>query len=362
MWKCISGLVLAVLLAGQGLAQCPIDINDLPPIVQTSDYGYVKQEGHLRSVVRIVGVAGPGEIWKGSGVYVNYEGLYCVITASHVVRGTNKLFVIFKDTAEPFTVQGVVLANDPTNDCAVIGLYQHPANAEDIVGSVAYKADAENLERQVLQNAGFGGDDVLSAGTGKIIGYSAPSEGLAQSWMKIESDARFGDSGGPIFLPNHKVVGILWGKGIENGQHRILAVRCGYIHVQLREAKSKVAGDSAATQWIKPRPLPPPKRKLRPVVPLEPPVLPWRDKIENEIEGLKPRPDCPKPQPRPEVIPGPKVEVNPVPPQKPDAPKQEVQSDRYRVDRHVAVSIICALALASMAVGFGLQWKKTYTK
>jgi hypothetical protein len=360
MWKkCIvSGtFVLLLLLSACAFAQCPggcpVDIGDLPNIGQSSNYGPVEAVGHLKSVVRIIGIEAPGSMAKGSGVYVNYEGFYCVITASHVVRGVNKLYVSFPSATPPKTVQGVVLSNDPTTDCAVIGLYQHPENATDIVASVAYKDGAESMKSVLLQNAGFGGNDVLNAGTGRLMRLVPPAAGLPKSWMAISSTARFGDSGGPIFLPDGKVCGILWGKDSTS----IMAVHLSAVHARLQDAKSKVAVEE--TQLVQPRPLPKQPKKLVPVLPIEPPVLPWRDKIENEIKGIKDKMDNVKPSP-PNVTPSP-PNVQPTPPVE-ETPGVVVDEDgRYRVDRHVALPVILGLCLICVVVGVAVQWKKTYS-
>ncbi|MFA5380124.1 MAG: hypothetical protein WC455_30465, partial [Dehalococcoidia bacterium] len=201
---------------------------------------------------------------------------------------------------------------------------------------------------------GFGGDDVLNAGSGRLIGTMSPATGLPKTWMTISSNARFGDSGGPIFLPNGKVCGVLWGKDSTS----IVAVRLNAVHTQLQDAKSKVVVEE--TQVVQPRPLPKQPKKLVPVLPIEPPVLPWRDKIENEIKGIKDKMDKDKPSP-PSVQPTPPVEDTPKVEE--DTPKVEkVEEDgRYRVDRHVALPIILGLCLICVVVGVAVQWKKTYS-
>ncbi|MFA5378853.1 MAG: serine protease [Dehalococcoidia bacterium] len=358
MWKkCIvSGtFVLLLLLSACAFAQYPggysVDIGNLPNVGQSSNYGPVEATGHLKSVVRIIGVESPGHMVKGSGVYVNYEGFYCIVTASHVVRGVSKLYVSFPFATPPKTIQGEVLSNDPTADCAIIGLYQHPENASDIVAGVAYRDGAESMKSSLLQNAGFGGDDVLNAGTGRLIRLVSPAAGLPKSWMAISSTARFGDSGGPIFLPDGKVCGILWGKD----NTCIMAVYLSAVHACLQDAKSKVVVEE--TQVVQPRPLPKQPKKLVPVLPTEPPVLPWRDKIENEIKGIKDKMDKDKPSP-PSVRPTPPVEDTPKVIE--DTPKVEGDG-RYRVDRHIALPIVLGLCLICVVVGVAVQWKKTYS-
>ena len=353
MWKWIGIVLLSVSpLYAQCPNGCPINITDLPPVVQPAqhDYGYVAQEGHLRCVVRIVGVEKPGTLWKGSGTYVNYEGLYCVVTASHVVRGTSKLFVIFKGS-NSFTTQAAILSDDPVNDCAVLGLFQHPTNAEEIVGSVAYKNDCADLENTLLENCGFGGDDVLSAGHGKITKYARPSEGFPQSWARISSTCRFGDSGGPVFLPSGKLVGIVWGKSNTD----IITVRCAYVHEQLRIAKSKVAVEELTAQLIQPRPLPPPPRKLAPVLPLKPPVLPWRDKIENEINNLKKAPKVAPPNVDIDIKPSPKPIPSPI-----VTPKPEEKSPANDIRVKLIVLAVALSIIVGAVAGIAVQWKKKY--
>lgn len=365
MWKWTFGILLSIVASAPLYAQCPggscpsggcpqgqppisIDIGDLPTIgAQQGEYGPAKHEGALLSVVRIVGVEGPGSMVKGSGTYVSYEELYCVVTASHVVRGTHKLYVVFRDNEDARTVQGVVLSNDQTNDVAVLGLYQHPADGEEIAAAVAYSADIASIKNEILRNYGFGGDDTFCGGAGRVVGEFGPSGGMPNSWYEISSAARLGDSGGPVFLPSGKLAGVLWGRDARS----IAVVKTNYIHAALRTAKAQVGVEP--TQMVQPRPLPRQPKKLVPVLPIKPPVLPWRDKIENEIDGLK---RAPKVQPTPPNI-GVDVNVNPAP--KPVTP--EIKDDeRVRVDRHIAIPCICAAIMVGMVVGFLYQWKKSY--
>jgi hypothetical protein len=169
--------------------------------------------------------------------------------------------------------------------------------------------------------------------------------------MAISSTARFGDSGGPIFLPDGKVCGILWGKDNTS----IMAVYLSAVHTRLQDAKSKVVVEE--TQVIQPRPLPKQPKKIAPVLPIDPPLLPWRDKIENEIKGIKDKMDKNKPSP-PSVAPAP-PSVQPTPPVA-DTPKVEGDG-RYLVDRHIALPIILGLCLICVVVGVAVQWKKTYS-
>ena len=63
MWKWFSIILLCAtpVFAQCGPRGCPVDIGDLPPVQRdVGNYGPVTQEGHLRSVVRIIGIIGPG--------------------------------------------------------------------------------------------------------------------------------------------------------------------------------------------------------------------------------------------------------------------------------------------------------------
>jgi hypothetical protein len=365
MWKSVCGMLLALCICASSFGQCPgggtcprtqqppsIDIGDLPPVDQPSGrYGPTEQEGHLLSVVRVIGIESAGALLKGTGTYVNYEGLYCVVTASHVVRGTQKLYVIFRGPSAAKTVQGVVLSNDPTNDCAVIGLYQHPENGETIAASIAYAEEIANIKNETLRNYGYGGDDVFCGGSGRIVGEFGPSVGMPKSWYSISSSARLGDSGGPIFSPINKLVGVLWGRD----DSTIAVVKCNYIHAQLQAAKAKVGVETA--QAVQPRPLPRKPKALVPVLPIKPPILPWRDKIENEIDGIKRAPPV-KPSP-PVVVPSPPTVV-PTPPGV-EGETPIVDTNRYRVKTVIAVPVILAIVLSCLVIGITVQWRKTYS-
>lgn len=383
MWKWISGVGVLLLVIGcQGAPpsdspcgpnscpmnqmqplQCPggscpvnppsIDINDLPAL--GGAYGPVQQEGYLRSAVRIAVTLQEGGMAKGSGVYVVSNDTYVVITAAHVVRGSTKVFVTFRGSKNPITVQAEVLYKDTTYDCAILGLYRHPLDGEDIATTMAYQDDLSNLESQSLQNAGFGGDEVLNAGIGRILKYMAPSGGLANDWMVIRAKARFGDSGGPVYLSSGKVAGILWGKD----NSTIVCVAPGRVHICLNKGLSAIGVDQA--QLVQPRPIPRQPKKLVPVMPMKPPVLPWRDKIENELDGIKRAPPKCNPAPPPVIRPAPpKVDVD-VDVNKPVTPPVIKEDERYRVEAQLALYIIAGVVLVCLVVGIGVQWKKTYS-
>jgi hypothetical protein len=76
-----------------------------------------------------------------------------------------------------------------------------------------------------------------------FLGYKRSSQAPngPDDWMEMSGHARGGDSGGPIFNANGRVVGVLWGT---DGEH-VVGVQAGRIHLLLEEALPQVVEQKA---------------------------------------------------------------------------------------------------------------------
>ncbi len=82
-------------------------------------------------------------------------------------------------------------------------------------------------------SCGYGPDGQLACNSGLFIGYKRSTQAIhgPDDWMEISGHARGGDSGGPIFNDQGRVVGVLWGT---DGDH-VVGVQAGRIHKLLDE-------------------------------------------------------------------------------------------------------------------------------
>lgn len=173
---------------------------------------------NAKSVVRIVSMeatrsGNEPQMAMGSGCLVGGYGTARVLTAAHVVRGAVEIQVHLYDSR---WFLGKVVALDNTKDLAMIDL-----------GKVAdvEPAQIEFRTRPSVGDAmwmlGFGPDHRLSVDTGPVkrfvtMGGNSPA-------MDISAHARQGDSGGPVFNADGKVVGVISGK---NDEPTVIAPTC----------------------------------------------------------------------------------------------------------------------------------------
>lgn len=146
---------------------------------------------------------------SGSGVIVSEDGL--ILTAAHVVEGTDQLLVVFPDGKQ---VQGKVLGANYSKDSAMVrisdpGKWPHvplgeskPLQAGDWVIALGHSAGFDPARTPPLR---FG--NVISKGPGDFITTNCTLIG--------------GDSGGPLFDLQGRLVAIhsSIGKSLQNNNH-----------------------------------------------------------------------------------------------------------------------------------------------
>ena len=209
--------------------------------VPTPAWRYETAEGYRQSVVRIYcrNDAKSGDI--GSGVFLQWNGRPVVLTARHVVADAKTINLEFFDGRKR---DARVLRCDATWDAAVlepIGDTQGIPPAEIEFGNRAMQNAGDSLE-----SCGYGPDGRLACNHGAFVGYRRSSASLAgpDDWMIVSGHARQGDSGGPIFNSNGRVVGVIWGydPGKPNRERpqpvaaTIAGVQAGRLHLLLDAA------------------------------------------------------------------------------------------------------------------------------
>lgn len=267
-------VVLACLITTNALAQCgpngcpsgPLDNGGWrgsnPPAV-SQPVLQDKQTGHYQSVVRIRGkdARGSGHYY-GSGCVIAWGDKIVVLTASHVVRGTNRVAIRGKTGYQECTV----LDKNPTWDMAVL----NPSNPSDLLpAEIAYADSGELQPGDQLESCGFGGNDKLKVNRGVLKRFARGNGGSSTAdWLVMSGRARLGDSGGPIFR-RKKLVGVLWGT---SGQV-VIGTQLGRIHVILtrvlgepKHAQSRLL-DLNLGLGCRPRPQPRPPTATQPYDP-----------------------------------------------------------------------------------------------
>jgi S1-C subfamily serine protease len=244
--------------------------------VARSAWRYERAVGCRSAVVRIYCQEAGASRSIGSGTLVRWNGRLVVLTARHVIDGAKQIIV---ELCTKRTHWAKVVRVDATWDCAVLELTGEPKDVTPVEvqrGDRATPRDGDSLE-----SCGYGPDGRLACNVGRFVGFrrSEKTPNGPDDWLEISGHARQGDSGGPIFNEDGKLVGVLWGT---NGEV-VVGVQAGRIHQLLDAAvASSVEPQSASETAIVQRNPTPPK----------PEGSSARQESLGQIVGRKPIP-CP---------------------------------------------------------------------
>ncbi|MEC7501705.1 MAG: serine protease [Planctomycetota bacterium] len=153
------------------------------------------------AVVRIVAREGKTTS-LGSGTLIHVtEDFGLVITNWHVVRDAKgPVEVIFPDG---FRSGGTVMKLDDAWDLAAVGIWRPNVKPVTLATRIPSQGDW-------LSIAGYGGGDYRTAG-GRCTQYVAPGRNQPFEMVELSTEARQGDSGGPIFNADGELAGVLLG-------------------------------------------------------------------------------------------------------------------------------------------------------
>lgn len=288
----ITVFCLAALLAANSFAQCGPNGCRLPnngwygvptdgQIVKektkikrrpTHAWRYRQPEGHLAAVVRIHCCDSESmqkTAWShGSGVLVRWKKRIVVLTARHVVQDAKNILVDFFDGQRR---KARVMRVNRKWDCAVLDIGKPPKGIEP--AELAMGNDAKFNSGDRMETCGYGPDGKLACNVGSFKGYrqlGSDSNSDPWDWMAVSGNNRAGDSGGPIFNADHKLVGVAWGSnaatGVAQNAERVMVkggdggpevvgVQAGLVHkilddaiVQVFTQKKTVGGQSTPPQ------------------------------------------------------------------------------------------------------------------
>jgi len=201
--KTLFSLALSLILTGNALAQCGNGscgpaMGGIPmaprsfqqPQLPRSQPQPVHnlQIQHWDAIVKIECNTGRG----GSGVLVNDDGQFIILTAEHVVRGAEWCRVIFRDGRY---VSGKSIFTDKNRVDVAAVLVDDPGIPPVEI------ATAAPARGETVWMCGYGSD-------GRLIGQANQVRGEAGSRLEVYGQVRPGDSGGPVYDARGQVCGI----------------------------------------------------------------------------------------------------------------------------------------------------------
>lgn len=153
------------------------------------------------SVVQIKVESNSGIKWNGSGVIVDKDGL--VLTAKHVLEDANEVEVYMSNGK---TYKGIDWSVDPNNDIGIL----HIAPLIDL--PISEFANSVQVGEQVFTiGSPYGYFNSVSVGIISAINRQSPylDGGL---YLQVDMAVNYGNSGGPVFNMNGKIIGIVVAK------------------------------------------------------------------------------------------------------------------------------------------------------
>lgn len=199
----LSGLLSAALIVGSALAR---EVADLAALTELeAKVQAVSQKVQPSTVALLSSESGA----SGSGVVVSKQGL--VLTAAHVIQGAEEILVIFPDGKQ---VKGKVLGANYSKDIAMVQL---PSDGEwtplELGESDSLKAG--DWVVSLGHSAGFDANRPPPVRFGRVVS-TGPGKFLTTDCTLIG-----GDSGGPLFDLEGRVIGIhsSIGRSLSNNNH-----------------------------------------------------------------------------------------------------------------------------------------------
>lgn len=158
-------------------------------------------EEAAKNAVKVMFPAGRGGYQTGSGAYL---GDRYVLTAWHVPEGTSlQGTAIFQDgTKIPCKVNG---ADKHWDQCVLTLEREHPT-----LPGVDFATENPKVG-ETIYSCGFGAGFRIFGG--RVTDFASKTGTPPTDWLNHQSAAIPGDSGGPMFTADGKLIGPLWGRG-----------------------------------------------------------------------------------------------------------------------------------------------------
>jgi S1-C subfamily serine protease len=173
--------------------------------------------GAAAGIVRIVNQQG-NEFSIGSGTLVDCKQIErkqdvgIVLTCAHVFSDGVGDILVFFDSGTPR--RAVLIASDDKNDLASLAVEQPGSPAVELATSVPAIGTP-------LDSCGFGQEGKLRINRGELRGQVTLKDGESEGVVELSGMARQGDSGGPIFDAQHRLVAVIMGSDgdVVDGTH-----------------------------------------------------------------------------------------------------------------------------------------------
>lgn len=140
--------------------------------------------------------------WSGSGVII---GPHTVLTAKHVIEDANSLMITIADGN---TYEAVEWKVDPNNDCGLLFF-------EEELSPIIRLADSDKIkigDKVAVIGSPFGYDFFNTVTTGIVSGLDREILFFGEvPLITVDAAANFGNSGGPVFDMQGRVIGIIVG-------------------------------------------------------------------------------------------------------------------------------------------------------
>jgi len=167
---------------------------------------------HPRGVVRIVNSLGKEQSVGSGSLVQRRKELGMVLTCAHLFAdGVGDLCVFFEGRTPK---HALLVAMDEANDLACLVVWQP-------VGPTVALASSVPSPGATLSSCGFGQTGQLRVNQGTCVGQATLEDGTPLGVVELSGLARQGDSGGPIFNAQNKLVGVIFGSDgkVVDGTH-----------------------------------------------------------------------------------------------------------------------------------------------
>ncbi len=194
----LSGLVFALIIETAWAQNSVRDIyhraNPSVVVIHTVEKGRLKSDPEVTAT----------EIGLGSGVVVSKDGL--VLTASHVVHNSDAVEVKFLDGT---ISDAIVLGTVQWVDIAILRIKNPPANM--VVAELGDSSKVHIGDQVIVIGAPRNLEHTLTVGhiSGKRSSEKYSDPALAPEFLQTDAAINVGNSGGPMFDMEGKVIGII---------------------------------------------------------------------------------------------------------------------------------------------------------